>query len=150
MPVRPLEEIALAFTYGAQKYEPDNYRRGTNWRRYLGAALRHTFAFARGEDADPETGLSHLAPAAACLMILRELQLDGQAYFTVVHDARRSFVMHAAGSRVTDIGTAFVVRAYGEDAEVKVVVAEGSVTFGHDAGGTSTASEPGAAVLTAG
>lgn len=77
VPVRPLEEIALAFTYGAQKYEPDNYRRGTNWRRYLGAALRHTFAFARGEDADPETGLSHLAHAAACLMILRELQLDG-------------------------------------------------------------------------
>jgi hypothetical protein len=77
VPVRPLEEIALAFTYGAQKYEPDNYRRGTNWRRYLGAALRHTLAFARGEDADPETGLSHLAHAAACLMILRELQLDG-------------------------------------------------------------------------
>ena len=76
VPVRPLEEIALAFTYGAQKYEPDNYRRGANWRRYVGAALRHTLAFARGEDVDPETGLSHLAHAAACLMILRELQID--------------------------------------------------------------------------
>nr|WP_244982022.1 dATP/dGTP diphosphohydrolase domain-containing protein [Corallococcus exercitus] len=47
-----------------------------NWRRYVGAALRHTLAFARGEDTDPETGLSHLAHTAACLMILRELQID--------------------------------------------------------------------------
>lgn len=77
VPVRPLEEIALAFTYGAIKYDADNYRRGTAWRRYVGAALRHLLAWARGEDTDPETGLSHLAHAAACLMILRELQLDG-------------------------------------------------------------------------
>jgi hypothetical protein len=73
VPVCPLEEIALAFTYGTLKYEPDTYRRGTNWRRYVGATLRHTLVFARCEDVDPETGLSHLAHAAACLMILREL-----------------------------------------------------------------------------
>ncbi|WP_199753717.1 dATP/dGTP diphosphohydrolase domain-containing protein [Corallococcus sp. AB018] len=55
---------------------PKNFRCGTNWRCYVGAALRHTLAFTRGEDTDPETGLSHLADAAACLMILRELQID--------------------------------------------------------------------------
>lgn len=76
VPVRPLEEIGLALTFGAQKYDPENYRRGTNWRRFLGSALRHTLAFARGEDFDPESGLSHLAHAAACLMMLRELQFD--------------------------------------------------------------------------
>ncbi|WP_227026955.1 dATP/dGTP diphosphohydrolase domain-containing protein [Corallococcus soli] len=55
---------------------PKNFRCGTNWSRYVGAALGHTLASSRGGDTDPQTGLSHLAHAAACLMILRELQID--------------------------------------------------------------------------
>lgn len=77
LPVRPLEEVGQAMTHGAKKYGPENYRKGAAWRRYVGAAMRHLFAWARGEEHDPDTGLSHLAHACACLLILRELQIDG-------------------------------------------------------------------------
>lgn len=76
LPIRPLEEVGLAMTHGAKKYGAENYRKGAAWRRYVGAALRHLCAWARGEDMDAETGLSHLAHAGACILILRELQLD--------------------------------------------------------------------------
>jgi transmembrane sensor len=60
----------------------------------------------------------------------RELTLEGQAYFQVVHDSTRPFTVRTAGSRTVDIGTAFVVRAYAADQHVQVVVTEGSVAFG--------------------
>jgi hypothetical protein len=55
----------------------DNWRRGMKWRRLIGAALRHLLAFSRGEDLDPETGLSHLAHLGCCTTFLLEYQLTG-------------------------------------------------------------------------
>lgn len=49
----------------------------------------------------------------------------GEAYFEVVHDARRPFVVIAGNRRITDIGTKFSVRRNGDD--VKVIVTEGRV-----------------------
>lgn len=69
-------EVGRAFTYGAAKYGADNWRRGAHWTRYVGAALRHVYAWACGIDADPESGLSHLAHASACLLILMEMQRE--------------------------------------------------------------------------
>lgn len=68
-----LEDVAQVLTYGAKKYEAHNWRKGINFSRLLGALLRHVFAFVKGEDNDPETGLSHLAHASCCLMFLSEL-----------------------------------------------------------------------------
>lgn len=65
-----MEEVGKVLTYGAIKYSPDNWRIGISYRRLIGAALRHLFAFARGEDFDPETGLSHLSHASCCIMFL--------------------------------------------------------------------------------
>lgn len=62
----------------------------------------------------------------------RELMLEGQAYFSVVHNPARPLVVMTRGSRTLDIGTAFVVRAYPEDERVQVVVTEGVVAFGRD------------------
>jgi len=70
-----LEKIAQVLTFGAQKYADHNWRKGIKWSRVLGAALRHLFAWARGEDKDPETGLSHLAHAGCCIMFLLEYEL---------------------------------------------------------------------------
>lgn len=67
-----MEEIAKVLAYGAKKYAADNWRLGMSWRRLLGAAIRHIFAFLRGEDRDSETGLSHLAHAGCCIMFLLE------------------------------------------------------------------------------
>lgn len=65
-----LIEIAKVLTFGAKKYEAHNWRKGLMWSRLIGAALRHLFSFASGENLDPETGLSHIAHASCCLMFL--------------------------------------------------------------------------------
>lgn len=65
-----LREVALVLSFGAEKYDAHNWRKGMLWSRLLGACLRHVFAFIGGEDKDPETGLSHLAHAICCLMFL--------------------------------------------------------------------------------
>jgi len=70
LPFPALYEVARVLTFGAKKYDPWNWASGMAWSRLLGAALRHLFAWAAGEDKDPETGLSHLAHAACCVLFL--------------------------------------------------------------------------------
>lgn len=50
---------------------------------------------------------------------------QGEAYFQVVHDASRPFVVLAANRRITDLGTKFSVRRDGD--RVEVTVSEGHV-----------------------
>jgi hypothetical protein len=68
-----IEGVGDVLTFGAKKYAAHNWRKGIKFSRLLGAALRHIFAFLRGEDLDPETGLSHLYHASCCLMFCSEL-----------------------------------------------------------------------------
>lgn len=76
LPIGPLEEVAKVMTLGANKYADHNWRKGFLWSRLIGAALRHIFAFARGEDLDAEWGTSHLAHAAFCILALEEHRQD--------------------------------------------------------------------------
>lgn len=64
----------------------------------------------------------------------RDVDLDGEGYFEVVHDSARSFRVHAAGSVTEDLGTRFVVRAYPELRHVDIAVAEGHVSLRRDGG----------------
>jgi transmembrane sensor len=57
----------------------------------------------------------------------RDVYLDGEGYFEVVHDASRPFTVYAGNTSVRDIGTAFSVRGYAADSAVQVVVREGEV-----------------------
>ncbi len=57
----------------------------------------------------------------------RDVELDGEAYFDVQHDAARPFRVHAAGTVTEDLGTQFVIRSYATDTAVRVVVASGRV-----------------------
>lgn len=75
LPFDALEDVAKVFTYGAKKYGERNWEHGFSYGRNIGAALRHFFAFADGEDLDPETGLSHLSHAICNLLFLRAFQL---------------------------------------------------------------------------
>lgn len=59
----------------------------------------------------------------------REMWLEGEAVFEVVHDSLRPFLVHAAGATTEDLGTRFSVRAYPGDAAVRVVVVEGEVAL---------------------
>jgi transmembrane sensor len=53
-------------------------------------------------------------------------------YFEVEHDSDRPFVVRAGGAVVRDLGTRFVVRAYGDSRQVEVAVTEGSVSLRAD------------------
>lgn len=67
-----IEGISTVLGFGAKKYGEHNWRKGISQSRLIGASLRHTFAFLRGEDKDPESGLSHLYHAGCCLMFAAE------------------------------------------------------------------------------
>jgi hypothetical protein len=55
-----LEGLAKVLTFGASKYGADNWRGGIANSRIVSSLLRHLSAYQRGEDFDPESGLSHL------------------------------------------------------------------------------------------
>ena len=59
----------------------------------------------------------------------RDVYLEGEAYFSVVHDAARPFVVHTAGGAIQDIGTRFGVHAYGDAERERVAVVEGAVAL---------------------
>jgi hypothetical protein len=69
-----LLQTAAVLKFGADKYHAHNWRDGFAWSRPLAAAMRHLLAFNDGEDCDPESGLSHLAHAACCIMFLLEFE----------------------------------------------------------------------------
>lgn len=75
--IPPAAEIleAVVMGLGARKYGPYNWRtapiRATV---YIAAAKRHLAQWLDGQDDDPESGVSHLAHARACLGILLDAQ----------------------------------------------------------------------------
>lgn len=68
LPTDALEEVARVLSFGAAKYSERNWETGMAWSRLYAAALRHLWAWWRGADRDEETGLSHLAHAACCVL----------------------------------------------------------------------------------
>jgi hypothetical protein len=62
VPFESLEGMVRVLEFGAAKYSGWNWcdGGGFKWTRIIGSSLRHLFAFARGEDKDPESGLSHI------------------------------------------------------------------------------------------
>ena len=79
LPVRALELVSRVLGFGARKYGVDNWRLVPDARRrYYAAALRHMFAWWRGELVDPDTGESHLAHAAASLLFILELEQESK------------------------------------------------------------------------
>ena len=69
-------ELGLAMLEGARKYGRHNYRvSGVKASVYYDALNRHIDAWWEGEDIDPESGLSHVIKAIACLVVLRDAQI---------------------------------------------------------------------------
>jgi len=75
-----LRQVAKVLEFGATKYEPWNWARGISYSRVYSAAQRHLNYWWEGEDLDPETGISHIAHAACCLMFLLQYEKTKQEY----------------------------------------------------------------------
>lgn len=75
-----LEAISQVLTFGSKKYADHNWQHVEGGeQRYKAALMRHVLASARGEKVDSETGLSHLAHAACCVLFMLELELKKDA-----------------------------------------------------------------------
>jgi len=108
LPVVPLEMAAEVFTYGHEKYSDisstyaNNWLQGMDWGRVYGALQRHLSAYWNGEDIDEESGMSHLAHALSCLMMLAEYQAKPALYSkfddrpTVTHVAQWGTILEAS------------------------------------------------------
>lgn len=64
-----IREVAKVLTFGAQKYDAHNWRKGIEVSRLLDAALRHINDFNDGNTLDKESNLHELGHAACCLMM---------------------------------------------------------------------------------
>jgi hypothetical protein len=70
LPTDAMSAIAAVLGFGAAKYAPRNWEKGLAWSRVYAALMRHMFAWWEGENADPETGYSHLWHAGCCIVFL--------------------------------------------------------------------------------
>jgi len=77
LPFDVIEEIVDIMTYGAKKYEPNNWKKVEMW-RYKAALLRHIVAWWLGEDLDKESGRHHLSHALCNLVFIRWKTKQGE------------------------------------------------------------------------
>lgn len=72
LPMGPVRQIVKVLAFGAKKYGAENWRKVPDGRiRYYSAAMRHLVQWWWDQDVeDSESGLSHLAHAACCIIFL--------------------------------------------------------------------------------
>lgn len=57
----------------------------------------------------------------------RQVEITGEVYFEVVHDARKPFRVLVAGQLIEDLGTRFNVNAYKDEPSLTATLLEGSI-----------------------
>lgn len=81
VPPDALAELVRVYTVGAAKYAPRNWEQGISFGRVFAALMRHAWAWWRGEENDPEDGISHMAHAAWNCMTLLAFSLRRKDQF---------------------------------------------------------------------
>lgn len=124
------------------------------WKSYAaGHAQRTVIHLADGTKVTlaPESELQVREDAAAASMSdTREVRLTGEGFFEVAHVAGHPFVIHTQHGAITQLGTAFDVRAYREEDRTQVVVTEGRVDLRPNGDSAHATGTPKAVVLAAG
>ena len=62
----------------------------------------------------------------------RHVKLSGEAFFNVVRDTTKPFIVEAFGTRTEDIGTRFNIKTNAENSTVSTTLVEGSIRFKAD------------------
>ncbi len=71
LPWSEIEDMVRSLTFGAVKYEDDNWKKvEPAFKRYTGAMMRHIMTHLKGETFDKESGVPHLAVAAVNALFL--------------------------------------------------------------------------------
>src|SRR5881227_328171 len=70
IPPEAIEELGWVYTFGAQKYADNNWMRGMDYTRIIGAIKRHVLEIEKSIDRDPEWNLLHAGHAAWGLFAL--------------------------------------------------------------------------------
>lgn len=88
LPWDAVEEVLKVLEFGATKYSANNWREGAgfSWTRVFNSTVRHLISWFRGEDRDPESGLSHLAHCCCNVLFLIHYSLNKGVYH---HDDRK-------------------------------------------------------------
>lgn len=76
IPPQSLQGIAKVLTYGANKYNENNWKSCDNPERYIAALYRHLEMWRQGEKLDEESGIEHLSHAMANIIFLFELDYE--------------------------------------------------------------------------
>jgi len=58
---------------------------------------------------------------------VRAVELDGEAFFDVVKDAKHPFIVHTSGIDIRVLGTAFNVKSYAADATIEATLIRGLI-----------------------
>jgi ferric-dicitrate binding protein FerR (iron transport regulator) len=122
--------VAIGVAYGTHVLDTRRLAsRPTAWREYASASgERSTVTLADGTQFTlaPESRLRVPVDFAAGH---RAVELDGEAFFAVVHDAAHPFSVRAGRVVTVDVGTSFDIRAYGGEQDVRIGVADGQVAL---------------------
>ncbi len=78
---------------------------------------------------------------------LRSINLEGEAYFIVVKDSLRPFVVDFESLSVTVLGTEFNISAFEAEKDLKVTLVEGSVKVSHSRQENNVILEPGKGLI---
>lgn len=81
MPVEWEEELLKVLEKGAEKYEPNNWKKGLPTQEVLDSLIRHLIDFRKGIDIDPDDGLSTITKVAVNALFIRYYQLRGLTQF---------------------------------------------------------------------
>ncbi|UOE47482.1 FecR family protein [Mucilaginibacter sp. SMC90] len=57
----------------------------------------------------------------------RTVNITGEVYFEIIHNAKQPFIVNFKGNTVEDIGTQFNINAYDDEPVIKTTVVEGSI-----------------------
>ena len=60
----------------------------------------------------------------------RRVKITGQVYLEIAHNAAQPFITEVDGMEIKDIGTAFNINAYNDEASVKITLVTGAVAVG--------------------
>lgn len=91
VPQSALLPMVRVLEYGAQKYEAWNFTKGLSITEICESLKRHLDAFMEGQDADEESGLSHIGHIQANALFLSWMlqhrpEMDDRFIFTREHD----------------------------------------------------------------